>query len=145
MRKFCSWFYSIQKYYLSCILMASRNSSLDTGTCQYSLTFNLLFQLNLFYQFVLCFFRLLLVSRPAKYSLSFHFRVFRNFQNSALRHWNWANVNLYHVTKFSLTCNMFFLCFPVHYFYPQISTFTLVLSSKSLTIVLDCFWLHVFY
>ena len=46
-----------------------------------------------------------------------------------------ANVNLQHVTKFSLN-----LCFTVHYFYPQICSFRLVLSLK---IDLDCFQLHV--
>ena len=47
-----------------------------------------------------------------------------------------ANVNLYRVTKFLLN-----LCFTVHYFYPKISSFTLVCF---VTIVLDCFQLHVF-
>ena len=42
-----------------------------------------------------------------------------------------ANVNLYHLTKFFLN-----LCFTVHYFYPKISSFTLVFS---ITLVLDCF------
>ena len=42
-----------------------------------------------------------------------------------------ANVNLYHLTKPSLHW-----CLTVHYFYPHISSFTLVLS---VTIVLDCF------
>ena len=41
------------------------------------------------------------------------------------------DANVDHVTKFSLNS-----CFTVHYFYPQISSFTLVLS---VTIVLDCF------
>ena len=38
---------------------------------------------------------------------------------------------LYHLTKFFLN-----LCFTVHYFYPKISSFTLVFS---ITLVLDCF------
>ena len=40
-------------------------------------------------------------------------------------------VNLYHVTKIPLN-----LCFTVHYFYPKISRFTLVLF---ITVVLDFF------
>ena len=42
-----------------------------------------------------------------------------------------VKVNLYHLTKPSLNW-----CLTVHYFYPQIFSFTLVLS---ITIVLDCF------
>ena len=45
------------------------------------------------------------------------------------------NVNLYHVAKFSLN-----MCFTVHYFYSNIS----IASVLSITIVLDCFKLHVF-
>ena len=41
-----------------------------------------------------------------------------------------AKVNMYHVTKCSLS-----LCFTVHYFYPKISSFRL---ARSITIFLDC-------
>ena len=41
-----------------------------------------------------------------------------------------AKVNMYHVTKCSLS-----LCFTVHYFYPKISSFRL---AWSIAIVLDC-------
>ena len=42
-----------------------------------------------------------------------------------------ASVNLYDIKTFSLN-----LCYTSHYFYPQISSFTLVLSKE---VVLDCF------
>ena len=42
-----------------------------------------------------------------------------------------ASVNLYDMKTFSLN-----LCYTAHYFYPQNSSFTLVLSKK---VVLDCF------
>ena len=42
-----------------------------------------------------------------------------------------ASVNLYDIKTFSLN-----LCYTAHYFYPKISSFTLVLSKK---VVLDCF------
>ena len=48
-----------------------------------------------------------------------------------------AKVNLYHVTKFSP-----YLSFTVHCFYTKISSFMPVLSKR---IVLDCFYLLVFY
>ena len=41
-----------------------------------------------------------------------------------------ASVNLYDIKTFSLN-----LCYTAHYFYPKISSFTLVLSKK---VVLDC-------
>ena len=48
-----------------------------------------------------------------------------------------ANVNLYHVTKFSP-----YFSFTVYCFYTKISSFMPVLSKR---IVLDCFYLLIFY
>ena len=46
-----------------------------------------------------------------------------------------ANVNLYHVTKFSI-----YLSFTIYYNYPKIGKFTLILSIR---IVLRCFYLLI--
>ena len=59
------------------------------------------------------------------------------FQTSDPRLRQTANVNLYHVTKFPP-----YFSFTVYCFYTKISRFMLVLSTR---IVLDCFYLLIFY
>ena len=59
------------------------------------------------------------------------------FLSERLRFTFTANVNLYHVTKFSP-----YFSFTVYCFYTKISSFMPVFSTR---IVLDCFYLLIFY